>query len=63
MMSYTHLLVGITTEDLTEIEPYSKSHSILQTVKAFSGVKLDMDIFPPFVIRTKPKIVVLQRNS
>lgn len=62
MMSYTHLLVGVTGSQ-TEIQVYNNTHKLLDTVNSFSGIRFKQDGSLPFVLSMAPKICILKNKS
>ncbi|KAG8233710.1 hypothetical protein J437_LFUL013830 [Ladona fulva] len=62
MMSFTHLLVEAKSKYSLNLKPYSKSHTILDSVEGFSQVTFNYNSFPPIRIRTRPQIFILKRK-
>lgn len=63
MQSFTHLLIGATSEEDRELQPYRETHTILENVKAFYSLKFDLKKFPPLKVSTKPKVWILKKNK
>lgn len=63
MQSFTHLLIGASSENDQILQPYHETHTILGNIKAFHSVKLDWKLFPPLNVLTKPKIWILEKNK
>ncbi|XP_071450807.1 dol-P-Man:Man(7)GlcNAc(2)-PP-Dol alpha-1,6-mannosyltransferase, partial [Hetaerina americana] len=62
MMSFTHLLIEAKSKYSLKLKPYSKTHSILDSVDGFSQVNFNYNSFPPIRIRTRPQIFILKRK-
>jgi len=62
MLNFSHLLVGVTNSSATELQPYSDTHTIISTVKAFSRLQLSLWTWPPLEIITEPRIYLLKRK-
>ncbi|XP_046401433.1 dol-P-Man:Man(7)GlcNAc(2)-PP-Dol alpha-1,6-mannosyltransferase [Ischnura elegans] len=62
MMSFTHLLIEAKSKYSLKLKPYSKTHTILDSVDGFSQVSFNYNSFPPIKIRTRPQIFILKRK-
>ena len=59
MNSFTHLLLGVSGNELREYDPYRETHTLLTTVRGYSGIRLK---WPPGVV-TEPRILLLKNRN
>jgi len=62
MLSFSHLLVGVTNSSAVELQPYNATHSIVSAIEAFSRLTLSPRTWPPVQIITEPRIYLLKRK-
>jgi hypothetical protein len=62
MMQFTHLLIGTSSTEGSELEPYVNTHNQLVAIDAFSRISLNLRKFPPISVTVLPKIYLLKRK-
>uniref|UniRef100_A0A146LT54 Putative Dol-P-Man:Man(7)GlcNAc(2)-PP-Dol alpha-1,6-mannosyltransferase n=1 Tax=Lygus hesperus TaxID=30085 RepID=A0A146LT54_LYGHE len=59
---FTHLMIEARSKYSKNLKPFFKSHDIIDTVEGFSHIHVSYQTFPPFRIKTKPILSILQRK-
>jgi len=62
MLKFSHMLVGVTNSSAAELQPYHDTHSVINVVKAFSRLQLDLRTWPFLGTITEPRIYLLKRR-
>ncbi|KAK2183111.1 hypothetical protein NP493_323g04019 [Ridgeia piscesae] len=63
MNQFSHLLVGVSSQETTEIIPYKSTHAVISVVEGFSRIQLLWTKFPPVSVVTEPKIYILKKRQ
>ena len=63
MNQFSHLLVGVSSQETTEIIPYKSTHTVISVVEGFSRIQLLWTKFPPVSVVTEPKIYILKKRQ
>ncbi|XP_070186406.1 dol-P-Man:Man(7)GlcNAc(2)-PP-Dol alpha-1,6-mannosyltransferase-like isoform X2 [Littorina saxatilis] len=61
MLSFSHLMVGVLSENRSELEPYISTHSVLDTVSSYDGLGISCKTFPFLTVKTKDTLWILKR--
>lgn len=63
MHSFTHLLVEGKSMHSSSVVPYRETHELVTAVEGYSHVRLNYAAFPPVLVRTRPRVLVLRRRA
>ncbi|PVD39263.1 hypothetical protein C0Q70_01891 [Pomacea canaliculata] len=61
MMTFTHLMIGVLSDNHSELSPYSTTHKVLTTTFSYSGMGFSWTTFPFIHVRTKETLWILKR--
>ncbi|GBP16662.1 Probable Dol-P-Man:Man(7)GlcNAc(2)-PP-Dol alpha-1,6-mannosyltransferase [Eumeta japonica] len=60
---YTHLLIEAKSKYSPNLKSFTHTHTILDSVEAFSHITINYKFIPPVRIKTKPSIFILERKG
>ena len=61
LLTYSHLLVGVTSLDREKLERYVHTHVVMDTVPSFTGWALSTT-FPYLTVHIEPTVWILKRR-
>ena len=61
MLSFSHLMLGVLSENRSELAPYTSTHTVLYSIPSYSGLGISWNSFPFLLIKTRETLWVLKR--
>ena len=61
MLSFSHLMLGVLSENRSELAPYASTHTVLYSVPSYSGLRISWNAFPFLHIKTRETLWVLKK--
>ena len=61
MLSFSHLMLGVLSENRSELAPYASTHTVLYSIPSYSGLGISWNSFPFLHIKTRETLWVLKR--
>lgn len=60
---FTHLIIEARSKYSKNLRPFFKSHDVIDSIEGFSHLHINYQYFPPFKLKKKPILTILQRKD